>query len=400
MQAISKALGSAGIPYQYVSIFRRELFPKNSVGPMDFPLGATETRFDTAHFLDDLRAGLFLQCNDTVIQRISKIAIALQATHIQLEQPFVFPIYDRLKSIAGLSHLRLIYSSQNVEAPLKRAILQKYNSDPEIVVEACELIERWERSAVMRSELTIAVTEREAAIYRDWGGKCIVVCRNGVDKFPVDPSMRQKVRSIFSGRPFAMVVGSAYPPNSTGFLTLVVEQALSFLPPRLAIAVAGGMGHGVWQHPAYQAAQMVNDRRIFFFPDITDGELGAIKEEAHAFLLPILDGGGSNLKAAEALISGKHILGTGLAFRGYDEFRTDEGVTIVDDAKCFRSALRDVLEKPALAITYESRKRREALYWPHILRALVRELERGALRLPARQCMFGSATTRGPRQDL
>ena len=51
--------------------------------------------------------------------------------------------------------------------------------------------------------------------------------------------------------------------------------------------------------------------------------------------MPIWEGGGSNLKTAQALVSGKYILSTNYAFRGYEEFASTESLLLTDDAKSF-----------------------------------------------------------------
>jgi hypothetical protein len=62
--------------------------------------------------------------------------------------------------------------------------------------------------------------------------------------------------------------------------------------------------------------------------------------------LPITIGEGSNLKTAEALESGRPIVGTSKAFRGFESALTLPHVTVADSPIDFRRAVRAVMNKP------------------------------------------------------
>jgi hypothetical protein len=65
-------------------------------------------------------------------------------------------------------------------------------------------------------------------------------------------------------------------------------------------------------------------------------------------LLPITDGEGSNLKTAEALEAGIPIVATSKAFRGFEAAMKLEHVTIADNPKDFRLAVRRALAQSRL----------------------------------------------------
>ena len=106
-------------------------------------------------------------------------------------------------------------------------------------------------------------------------------------------------------------------------------------------------------------------------------DLDYLINRAAVVLLPIAQGGGSNIKTAEALLSGRPIVASSTAFRGYEAFRNSAGVTIEDNVGRFRHAVRMALSKtpPTVAIRTEA----ESLLWercvfniPSAMRNLVR----------------------------
>jgi glycosyltransferase involved in cell wall biosynthesis len=102
---------------------------------------------------------------------------------------------------------------------------------------------------------------------------------------------------------------------------------------------------------------------VQFFEQIGDEGLHQLKSNAHAVLLPITYGGGSNLKTAEALAAGKWVVATSTSLRGYEEFREEPGVLIADDRQSFRKAVMQVYRRAPLELSKEAIAKRESVHW-------------------------------------
>jgi glycosyltransferase involved in cell wall biosynthesis len=212
--------------------------------------------------------------------------------------------------------------------------------------------------------LVVCVTEAERNHYlRYCSADNIIVVPNGVDRPPAVIEESGRCREVFQGKPFAFMVGSAYPPNIDGLRRYVFRDGAFMVPPLKSIAVCGGVCDGIRNHPSYQRFLVANSRRVEFFPEIDDAELWAIKTACHVVALPIDTGGGSNLKTAEALALGKWIVATSVAMRGYERFLNAEGLIIANDTAAFRRAIAQALRSPLLTISEASRNAREAVHW-------------------------------------
>jgi glycosyltransferase involved in cell wall biosynthesis len=205
-------------------------------------------------------------------------------------------------------------------------------------------VEALERDLVASSWATIACTSADASVFASWGAVRTVVANNGtVHKSrahlhdclpsPLSPELK-----------YALIVGSTHLPNIDGFFELVMP-AVSALRANRRIVVAGGMGDTIASRLAAAGAMnnYVRDRLILF-GFIDELVLDGLIENAGALILPISYGGGSNLKTAEALLSGKLIVGTDVAFRGFERYRDNGGVRIANDADAFGLAIHASLE--------------------------------------------------------
>jgi hypothetical protein len=72
--------------------------------------------------------------------------------------------------------------------------------------------------------------------------------------------------------------------------------------------------------------------------------LNSLIANATIMLLPIPYGGGSNVKTAEALLSGKRVIATASAMRGFTEFQSLPAVQVVDNEQSFVEALLHAFE--------------------------------------------------------
>jgi hypothetical protein len=349
------------VTYLYASVYERKYYAGAAVTAADYPSGAPGGRFANWPYMDDVNAGQFAASDPGALAHFVSLAQRFKPDVIQLEQPFMWPLAKRLLAEAGPGKVRLYYSSHNVEGPLKASILRTAGVSVAEADLAQATIAALEREIVSNADAIFAVSRSDANFYAAMGPSAdIYVIPNGLARYAGPPG---EAPAMFDGRKLLLFIGSAYPPNVDGFNSLVAERGLYFLPPEKHLAVCGGASEGIFNSPAYRADMTANGERVHFFPKISDGDLEALRRRAHAILLPITFGGGSNLKTAEALAQGAWVVATSTALRGFAAFRDASGVIVADTPRAFRRAIADVIRRPALALGPEEMEKRAALYW-------------------------------------
>lgn len=362
IDAFSRRLAADGWEFVNAAVYDGGHYRGGDVSLHDIPLKYVAGRWATLPFVGDLQAGEFAASGG--YRHFVDLIQRLKPDVIQLEQPFLWPLVKRLREDGFAAEIPVVYSSQNWEAPLKYDILRKSGVPEAKARGVADAIVEMEMEGAAAAAAVVAVSEADAAVYRQADpAKPVFVVPNGVSR-PVEPtSAEQSVVEIFEDRKYVLFVGSAYPPNIDGFLKLVLSKALFFCPPEKSIAICGGVGHGIYANGHYQAMIAAQGRRVQFFPSPSDGELEALKRGSHVVLLPIQFGGGSNLKTAEAIASGKWVVATSTALRGFDAFRDAPGILVADSATEFRAAIVKALASPPLALTPSEMAVREAVYW-------------------------------------
>lgn len=352
-----------GIEYVHACIYDTISYAPPLVGPHDIPLIASTTDFGPISLTGDLLAGRQIEDDAPSLQHFLSVVEAVKPDALQLEHPFMWPLVKHLRQSFGDQHLPIIYSSHNVEAPLKRKILQINDVAPDLCRRVGGLIEQMEAELSESAALVVCVSTSDHDHYLQYKPSAITVVANGVDRPPSTSPDGTTVRSIFGDNRFLFMVGSAYPPNIEGFCECVAKDGIFICPPVKSIAVCGGVSGGIVSDPDFRRFFAANSSRIQFFPSIDDTELWAIKNTCHAVMLPILTGGGSNLKTAEALALGKWIVATPTALRGFESFADADGVILANDRHSFRRGLAQTLRMPPLEISEASRTARDELYW-------------------------------------
>jgi glycosyltransferase involved in cell wall biosynthesis len=325
----------------------------------------------------DLQSGLQGETDAATLAHFLDVMRRVAPDALQLEHPFMWPLAKRLRESAGV-RLPVIYSSHNVEAPLKQSILASAGVSADQGRRAYDVIERMEAELCRDAALIVCVSAADRDHYRRYDPSAVAVVPNGVDRPPAAPQAGGAVRATFGDRRFLFMVGSDYLPNIEGFCEYVARDGMFFCPPVRSVAVCGGVAAGVRTHPEFRRFLPANSARTEFYPVIDDDALWAVKDACHAVMLPILTGGGSNLKAAEALALGKWVVATPMALRGFEAFMDAEGVIVASDRHAFRHALARTLHKPPLRISDAARKTRDTLYWDALLAnsALAEQLAR------------------------
>lgn len=283
---------------------------------------------------------------------------------VQFEQPFLWPAARALLEAGEVPPAYLVYSSQNVEADMKEWIYRQALPGAD-AAEASGRAREIEADLVARADLVVAVTDADAARFRDAGARRLAVVPNGSDPRTARPERlahwREQMRRWGWAR-FAAFVSSSHWPNFAGLLDLVGPE-LQFLPPDAGLLAIGGVSFLIDAERSLRPA--VDLGRLRTVRDADDDDLAALLELAGVILLPINAGGGSNLKTVEALLTGRPIVATPFAFRAYEAHRGRPQVALADDRRAFRQAVqRSILSPPPPAGPLDDELL--ALTWPRL----------------------------------
>lgn len=301
----------------------------------------------------DLHTGRLLAVDAHWAGVFSRTLDRLKPDIVTLEQPWLFPPLQRWmakRREAGLLVPKLVYSSQNIEWKLKRD--EGDPSSPHAALESGEVEQArlLERATVLCADLVVACTDVELAELRamaDDGNaeRRFVVARNAIAPFSATPEQIDAVKRKHGLDRYPLFVGSAHPPNADGFWSMLAPS-LAFLRPGERIVVAGGVGHILRQHRVYSAWSGINEPRLAIVGEVDRTELDALLLGATVILLPITTGGGSNLKTAEAIYSGRPALATPHALRGYGDAGEWLTISVAGTPETYRMRLRAMLDAP------------------------------------------------------
>ena len=368
--AMKKALSAAGFETASIAVFDGMFY--GDFLPSDFvlPSGLFTVRRDDHPW--DLTLSAVVN-NDPVLRPRFVDALARENADVYIfEQPWLWPLVREVVKTNPELRRPIVFSSQNVEFSLLREMLLKVSggtlSDHDNWL--VEYTYNLEKELCEASDLVVACTQSDLDFFSaQFKVKRGAVFPNGINPpSAVSDGVAAKYAKMYEGRKLAGFVGSAHPPNAEGFETMCGDN-LGYLPPDGRIAVIGGVCDLIYNHGRDSLFSALNDSRCDYIGRVPQEYLDAILARCDVILLPILTGGGSNLKTAEALVSGKTILSTSLAFRGYDAFRDFPTVNIVDDPHEWRVKLRELLESGSRPTLSASQKEKtSSLLFKNILK--------------------------------
>jgi len=344
---IAKVFETAGWLVESIAVYKAEGYGAHSVlkNDLPFPENSHYRLFSGRNepFAYSLQAGEYAVAEDGGFPLIqARLPQRIDAIHV--EQPGLWPLAVKIKQMRKYQRAVLIYGSQNIEAPLTGEIFSSYgvhyaNND---VINAFDALER---RAASEADLTLAVTSADLSVLAGYGAKELLLAPNGIAPWTASPAALERWRARLPDAPWILYVASAHPPNYTGF-TACVGDSLGCIPPDSRLVVAGGVGKPLYRCLAATQWHSLNLSRIELLYILSDEDLAAVKSLAHAFLLPIRHGGGSNIKTAEALYSGAYVIGSEVAFRGFEDVAALPEVLVARSPKEFQIAIRDVLQRP------------------------------------------------------
>lgn len=238
-----------------------------------------------------------------------------------IEQPWMYKPITMAFRLARRTP-SFVYSSQNVEAPLKAAILGYLGKfTTEEIEQVKSVVEKIENDAALSSQLTVAVSPNDSEYFDQLGAKN-VIASNGTNF-----QNEQNFDFHSTSEKYFLFVGSGHPPNFEGF-NKFLGDSLAYLPPDFKIYCVGSVCHLIREWAEAGGAAGTFSSRSRLIGEVTEEQLAALINSAQAILLPINTGGGSNLKTAEALASGKTVISTPVAMRGFENWIGQPGVYV------------------------------------------------------------------------
>ncbi|WP_236238063.1 hypothetical protein [Pseudomonas faucium] len=365
---ISKTFKDDGWEVFSLAVYEPEGYDSSVVGPNDveFPLDSKYRKFRGMDIplINDYLTGAYAVAPDGGLNKIlAKLPERLDAIHV--EQPWLWPLAKRIKSIPKYSTACLIHGSQNIEGPLKREILESYNvKNADLVLHE---IDQLEREASLEADITIAVTKADFDVIEAWGAKQTVLAPNGIAPWHATHERLEYWKEKLPKSPWILYVASAHPPNFTGF-NECIGGSLACIPPDSKLVVAGSVGEHLFASLSASRWGALNLSRLQILYVLSDEDLAAVKSLAHAFLLPIPHGGGSNIKTAEAIYSNKYVIGTEAAFRGFEEYKVLPEVFVAKSPEEFHGKIRWALTSEEAGSSGELQQiSREGLTWANSL---------------------------------
>lgn len=265
---------------------------------------------------------------------ISEISGLHDYQAIVFEQPWTFSAFSSY--FGELPHRpKYIYSSHNHELPLKTQIIREFapDLDEEVVETITSKIRDLENQIVSSVDEIWTVTVSDIQNVESPARSKVILAPNGARK----PKLKQ-IKPFQDCGNFALFVGSAYPPNFFGFINLIGKNTF-FLPPDFRIICVGGVATMIRSWASGLANSNWILEKLVLVDDAPDDVLASLLTSCNYILLPIQTGSGSNLKTAEALASGKPIVATEKAMRGFEAWLCDEGVFIANDQSEFRKTM-------------------------------------------------------------
>jgi hypothetical protein len=373
------ALEAQGHEVRTLAVYEPEHYGGDAVGAHDIPFpGHSTYRKHALPLCVDYASGDFLAAVDGARQHLDDVASSLRPDVLLLEHPWHWPAAEHLRA-RSTTPPSIVYSSHNIEAPLKAAILA--GVDPDAAERIVASIEARERALCAAADLCIAVTDADADVLRGFGARRVIVASNGIVERRVDERHLRDWQWFLGGKRFALFVGSAYPPNAVGFWDMM-GPSLAFLPPDERVLAVGGVCKLLVEHPTYLQWEGVNAARLETAGVQSEDALGVLLTLASCILLPITFGGGSNIKTAEAIFANRPVIGTTHSLRGYEFARRLPHVHCTDDPVEFRRLVRLALDErlPAPQAADDPALRASVL-WRHTLAGVPAAI--ASLRAPA-----------------
>ncbi|CAJ0713979.1 hypothetical protein LMG6871_00958 [Ralstonia edaphis] len=364
---IVEILKSAGHNVESAGVLGSDQYPKTA-GFCEYPDQTTFLRYvDNPFLMDDFAIGKIFSEDDFFYTKLSSLITTIPDI-IFVEQPWLFEFAQRFALDKKLDKAKIIYGSQNVEHRLKRDILNQYLGSKAADIGE-QLVLQCELHAIKHADAICCVSEEDLEWTARRTARPCVLAQNGVKTRTTTRAGLIEANRISQHRKFALLCASAHPPNITGFYDIFGAGCGCFAPDELLI-IAGSAGPSITADTRFSKVAGMS-RSVVSAGVVSEDCIQGLLVLCHAIVLPITHGGGTNLKTAEALWAGRHIVATSTAMRGFDAFANTKGVSIANNSQDFSAAIRAAMQSRPLQLTDLDKQERSTVLWEHTLSSLL-----------------------------
>lgn len=348
--ALLNAYKEAGYKAVSVAIFNSPSYPRtDEKGKYDIASPElTIKEIQKVPLFEDIVLGRMAYEDPDIRLHIIKQLKFFKPKYITIEQAYLYSGLRRIIEEIGIS-VEIINSSQNIEYKMKADIYAQHSNslNPKSSKEAIKTIKKLEEDIAKDAIITIAVSKSDAEVQVKLGAKNVMIVPNGIEKGVATERSLKRWREYFHQRGIdypILFTGSAHPPNWAGFLHMIGDR-LGFLPINAQILVVGDVGPALEYVISGSDAQYGSSfwLRAYKCGRLSDEDLTGLIHLSKVIVLPITEGGGSNLKTAEAIVSGKKVLTTSHAMRGYEEYSGYKNIYVEDSPDRFKQKLAELL---------------------------------------------------------
>ncbi|WP_307698399.1 glycosyltransferase family 4 protein [Variovorax paradoxus] len=370
--SITRAYEDAGHEVRSAGLYIPSGCRADDVGPTDIALSGGAAEFHGALPSDRRRSEMSwweaVAAAPESFAAFAEIVREYRPDLLQFEEIALWPVVRRLKRERYLEGVTIVHSSYNFETI---AWGHRSVAAGDVTPETLRDIAQIEQDIASEVDLIVAVSDGDAREFVKLNAAKVCVAPNGVAC--VQSSTIESVSSYLpASSPYALFVSSAHPPNARGIVDFAAGA--SGHPLRHGeIMVCGKVGGLMEAAPQFRKATKILGR-CRFLGWVDDVALNALYRNARVVILPKMYSGGSNLKTAEAIVSGRPIVATKLAFEGFEPWIGLNGVAIADDPDEFwrlvdSYLMNEHVEQPRLRETVEG------LLWKNCLEPMIRAAE-------------------------
>lgn len=366
--AITKYYQTLFAHVRYVGIFSQNAYLESGENDLLIEYAPVAEKIVNDPHASELRAGEAVFTDIHVKNRLAHLLAEFKPDIIHVEQAYLYAGLEKLLNEVSMKPL-LIFDSHNIEYKLKDEILRGQNLETGRRRYYVNKVRQLEEHFSRQASLVVAVSESDAAEHKKMGAKHCIVAANGIDGHSPSSSDRTYWREFKKQHNLQNIVtfiGSGHPPNWHGFSEMIGSNA-NFLPKDTRIVLAGGVS----DH--YKETLSKNSpfwKRITAAGKLSEDRLNGLIAESEVLLLPITQGGGSNLKTAEAILADKKIVATSFAFRGFDAFIHLPNVWLANNETDFKQALMKSLTSKRQRRTTSQQQLAQKVMWGNTLKPL------------------------------